>query len=546
MTALKKIALLSNVNIDMVSKLLPNQEEVFRPQGYGNAFSLLLDTNSDLAKFAPYVIFFIVDITALTAAAMTYEEAVVGVDEWFMNFRACIDPKVIYYVSDVSIRRRFIEDTDELLGDKLEAYWLEQLRKLMQDKLNLHRFPLKKLIIGVGMETFYSEQLWYMGKVPYTLQGCKLIAEEVKQLVMQLDHTPKKVLVLDLDNTLWGGVVGELGLGGIQLSDDKVGALYRDAQRSIKQMQKHGVILAINSKNNTADAMEIISNHPHMALREEDFAVMKINWDTKAENMQAIAGELNLGLDSFVFVDDMPVEREAIRSLLPMIEVPEFPNSVEELPNFFEKIYNNYFRKHRMTKEDALKTRQYQENLQRSQLELSLDYNTFLESLKLKVERVDYDNGAKLRLVQLLQKTNQFNLTTKRYTEEEITELEQKNWLIFVFRAADKFGDHGTIAAILVDTTAHIPRLDTFVMSCRVMGKKIENYLLDYVEQDLIHRGYDTLYSEYIPTTKNAPVKELYSGLGYQLVNTNQETKKETYQLDLNHRPKRSYYIETN
>jgi FkbH-like protein len=539
---MSKLAILSNVNIDMVCKLLPNQEHVFKPQGYGNAFSLLLDNNSDLMKFSPEVLFFIVDISALTDNTLTYDGSINAVEEWFHHLQSCISPRMQYFISDVITRTINIEDTDETSEAGLEAYWLEKLGKLMEEFPNIHRFPLNKIISYNGKSTFCSDQLWYMGKIPFTSKGCKILAENIQLHMELLTRTPKKVLVLDLDNTLWGGVVGELGIEGIQLSDDKIGAIYRDSQILISQMQKRGVILAINSKNNHDDAMEVIQNHPHMILREKDFSTVRINWKTKVENLQSIAEELNLGLDSFVFIDDMPAEREAVRSLLPMVEVPEFPNSVDNLPEFYRNVYLTYFKKNRITKEDAEKTRLYRENAERNKLAHNLDFNSFLQSLKIHVERVTYDSKTKLRLAQLLQKTNQFNLTTKRYTEETLTEIEQNNWFIYLFRASDRFGDYGIIAAVLVDATTDIPRIDSFVMSCRVMGKLIENYILDYIEADLNSKGYQWLTAEYIPTAKNAPVKELYDNLGYRSLEVSSSGQR--YQLDLTNRPKRSYFIE--
>ncbi|HHV10466.1 MAG TPA: HAD-IIIC family phosphatase [Clostridiales bacterium] len=541
---MKKLAILSNVNIDMIYKLLPSRENVFPPQGYGNAFSLMLDTNSDLAKFSPSVIFFIVDISALTENSYNYEEAASAIDEWFGHFRSCMQPDIQYFISDTLFRTTAIEDIDEMLHYRIGQYWMHCLAQLTENTTQVHRFPVQRLIDRVGTSSFFSEQLWYLGKIPFTAQGCKLIAEQIILQMELLIRVPKKVLVLDLDNTLWGGIVGELGALGIQLSNDKVGALYHDAQKIIKQMQKHGVILAINSKNNINDALEVIRNHPHMVLREEDFSALRINWQTKADNMQELALELNLSLDSFVFIDDMPTEREAIRTLFPMIEVPDFPTTPDNLPVFFEDIYYRYFQKLRMTEEDADKTKQYHENGRRIQLSKKLDFNTFLQDLQIGITREAYNNSSKRRLLQLLQKTNQFNLTTRRYGEEDLSRIEQDNWLVYLFRAADKFGDYGIIAAVLIDITKHLPNIDSFVMSCRIMGKLIENYIIDYVECDLLKRGYYKLTAEYIPTSKNIPVHELYDSLGYHKISSSSE--KVIYEIDLALRPKRIYHVNNN
>lgn len=536
-----KIALLSNINIDIVCKLLIKEIDVFEPQGYGNAFSLLLNKESELSKFSAQAIFFIVDISELIGSAFTYEESVSIIDEWFSTLNYCIDKKKQYFISDVVLRTEFSEDLDEMLGVRIEAYWLTKLSEAINKNTNIHRFNLREIVMEIGKPSFFSEKLWYMGKVPFTSKGCKIIAEKVLSHVELLQRKPKKVLVLDLDNTIWGGIVGELGIEGIQLSDDKIGAIYRDSQRIIKQMQKHGVILAINSKNNWNDAIEIIQNHPHMVLREDDFAAMRINWETKPENMQELARELNLGLDSFVFIDDMIAEREAIKSLLPMVEVPDFPKSLDDLPDFFREIYKIFFKKISMTEEDSKKTQQYRENAQRNELETNLDFDSFLRNLQICIEPVEFNDTTMKRLFQILQKTNQFNLTTRRYSEEVLTGMGQSGWKIYLFRAADRFGDYGIISAVLVNLYGNVPVIDSFVMSCRTMGKRIENYIVEFVEKDMIKQGYALLRAEYIPTEKNLPVKNLFEDLGYKVIDNNSSLKR--YEIDLTTLPIRSYCI---
>jgi len=538
---MEKIAVLSNVNIDMVCKLLSGKFEVLQPQGYGNAFSLMLDPDSELKRFSPKVIFFIADISELTAAAVNYEAAVRLIDQWLSSFQAGIDMTMQYFLSDTVFRTEYIEDADDMTTARIENYWLRSLQQMIARETNVHHFELKSRAVEVGKQIFFSDKLWYLGKIPFSSHGCRLIGEGISQQMETFLRTPKKVLVLDLDNTLWGGIVGELGLEGIILSDDKKGAIYRDCQRIIKQMQEHGVILAINSKNNGGDALEIIQKHPHMILKEEDFSSIQINWETKPQNMRAIARELNLGLDSFVFVDDMPGEREAVKMLLPMVEVPEFPGTLEELPSFYKEIYRRFFSKLRMTKEDSEKTQQYRDNAKRNTMESTMDYDSFLKGLNIKVETVDCDDVNRLRLEQMLQKTNQFNLTTRRYSSEALIDMQQKGWYIYLFRAADKFGDYGIIAALLVDPNDGNPKIDSFAMSCRTMGKRVENYMMDYVEKDLLKKGYSTLMAEYIPTAKNVPVKELYNSLGYKKISG--EKAEELYEINLASRPNRSYSV---
>jgi FkbH-like protein len=394
----------------------------------------------------------------------------------------------------------------------------------------------------MGRDVFYSAKMWYLGKIPFSAAAQKAIADFVAALADRVEAIPCKALLLDLDNTLWGGIVGEEGLDGIQLSDHQEGTIYKDVQRAVKRIQGTGVILGIVSKNNEADAMEVIEKHPHMVLRSDDFAVKRINWLDKADNMRSIAQELNIGLDAMVFVDDNPMEREAMKGLLPQVHVPDFPQEIEVLPAFVAGLYERYFFKFTVTEEDKKKTEQYRSNAKRAELQNSTaDYAGFLRQLQLRVKALPLDESNVERLTQLLGKTNQFNLTTRRYSMADIVKMrEGGTHLFYLFSARDKFGEYGIISAVIVNLL-DVPRIDSFVMSCRVMGKLVENYIVSHLERDLRRIGYSSMEAEYIPSAKNAPVEMLFEGLGYKVINEDQGHK--VYRVDLERVEPHEHYV---
>jgi FkbH-like protein len=258
---------------------------------------------------------------------------------------------------------------------------------------------------------------------------------------------------LDLDNTLWGGIIGEDGIEGIKLSEDGIGKVYRDFQFLIKGLKDIGIPLGIVSKNNINDAKEVFEKHPMMVLKFEDFIIKKINWNNKVDNIKEIAKELNLGVDSFVFIDDNPVERDIVRQYLPEVVVPDFPEKeITELPEWFiNEIIYNYFARTTLTEEDKEKTEQYKSNLERKKLMKKLNIDDFIDSLKIKLNFYVNDKRFIERTAQQTQKTNQFNLTTRRYTVMDIEKfINSEEYIVFNLEYEDKFGNEGIIGTAIV------------------------------------------------------------------------------------------------
>ena len=343
---------------------------------------------------------------------------------------------------------------------------------------------------------------------------------EGKQRALALKR--KKCLVLDLDNTLWGDVLGEDGINGIQIEGDYPGKAYHYWQEGIKELERNGVILAICSKNNRTD-VEALFAAREMPLSLKDFACTRINWNDKATNIREIAHELNIGLDSMVFVDDNLTERELIRQQLPMVSVPEWPSQPYELPMFYARLVEDYFSVYALTDEDKKKTEQYRQNANRAQAQAQFtDMEDFLRSLEMKLTIASATDVTIPRIAQMTQKTNQFNLTTKRYLEDDIRSLLAKGAKIWTLAVKDRFGDNG-ITGLMILRPDNGWNIDTLLMSCRVLGKGIEEAFF----KSVIGRCQGTLVAQYIPTAKNEQVADFYERMGLRLERKNDDGVKE-------------------
>lgn len=531
-----KIALLSNVNMNFVIRMLQNQSReqskavaengeeglrelsIYNAPGYGNELGLLLDPTSSYQEFGPDITFLVMDVMELLEHDLTVEES--RVERWFSMLKGALKPEKMYYISDAWVQGEELSVCfDVERKQKLEEIWDGQLTKLMAECSNVRCFPYHKLIGRLGEERAFSMKMWYLGKILHTNEAQKAMAEEIVHLSEVAARTPKKVLLLDLDNTLWGGLAGENDHTPIKLSEDHEGLAYKNLQRVIAQMQSQGVILGIVSKNNEEDAMELIKNHPHMVLRPEAFAAKRINWQPKPENIREIAKELNLGLDSFVFWDDNPAERQLVKAVLPQVMVPDFPEKPEELAKAMAGVYRRYFEKETVTAEDLEKTKQYAQNAMRKDLEArAVDFESYLKQLDMELICEDPLKNLE-RLVQLINKTNQFNLTTRRYDRQTLQGFleDGRHNRVFLYRVKDCFGDNGIVSAVIIRLPENFaPIIDTFVMSCRVMGRNLEYDILADVEEQLYKEGYKSLIGEYLPTKKNKPVENLYETLGYE------------------------------
>jgi FkbH-like protein len=378
---------------------------------------------------------------------------------------------------------------------------------------------LQQVAGSMGRRAFYDPRAYFWTKQPFSWPGLELLSRHLWAGIRALTTGPKKVLALDLDNTLWGGVVGEEGPLGVRLGGTPEGEAFVAFQKYCKALGERGVVHAVCSKNNPADAREAFEKNPEMVLRLEDFAAFEASWDAKSVALQRIAETLRLGLDSFVFMDDNPAERRQVRMALPMVDVVEAP----EDPAYFIRALEEglYFEAAALTVADRERSDQYQSEARRREHEQkSGSLDEYLASLEMRADVRHIEEGDLPRVVQLLGKTNQFNLTTRRYSEGDVRALlGASGSLALSLRLQDRFGDYGLISVVLgvPEPTAGQPtlRLDVWLMSCRAIARGVEAYLLNHVAAAARELGYRALLGEYIPTAKNELVADMYPKLGF-------------------------------
>jgi FkbH-like protein len=369
----------------------------------------------------------------------------------------------------------------------------------------------------VGLDQWYDDRQWYIARLACAPALLPLYADFVCRTVAALRGRARKCLVLDLDNTLWGGVIGDDGLDGIAVSPgDARGESFRAIQEMALDLRRRGVVLAVCSKNDDTIARQPFRSHPQMLLKEADIAVFAANWDDKATNIERIARQLELGLDAMVLLDDNPVERAQVRAALPQVAVPE----VGDDPCAFPRILMSagYFDSVGFTQEDLTRAQSYKSNAERTQaLEGARNLDEFLRSLRMEIEFARFNTRGRKRITQLINKTNQFNVTTRRYTEQQIAALEESaGHYTLQVTVRDKFGDNGMIGVVICSTTPEEWEVDTWLMSCRVLNRGVEQAVCNRLARDARGAGAKLLTAQYVPTERNAIVADLFERLGFK------------------------------
>jgi FkbH-like protein len=372
----------------------------------------------------------------------------------------------------------------------------------------------------VGLADWHNTQLWNLGKFSFSDELVPLYADHVSRTVAAIRGKSRKVLILDLDNTVWGGVIGDDGLEGIQVAQgDARGEAHLAVQRLALDLRQRGIVLAVCSKNTDEVAREPFENHPEMLLKLEHIAVFQANWNDKATNIQAIAEELSLGLDAMVFLDDNPVERGLVRKLLPQVAVPELP----EEPAYYARTLAaaGYFEAVAFATEDLKRAGFYQDNARRASLQKQVGgVDAYLASLDMMITFQPFDATGRARIVQLINKSNQYNLTTRRYTDPEVTAAENDpDVFTLQVRLADIFGDNGMISVVICRPGhAGVWEIDTWLMSCRVLGRKVEHMVLREILEHARAVGIYKLIGIFRPTDRNKLVIDHYAKLGFTKV----------------------------
>ena len=394
----------------------------------------------------------------------------------------------------------------------------QQLRQLVLEYPNVYILDFNQVRARVGCDRFDDLRGWYLAKSPISSAGLAELAKEYAAFIRPLTSKTKKCLVLDLDNTLWGGIIGEDGLEGIKLGGDYPGNAFAEFQQALLNLYHRGVILAVASKNNKADALEVFQKHPEMILRQEHFASMHINWQDKVQSIRTIAAELNIGTDSMVFMDDSDFECELVRQELPEVLTLKLPGEPAKLRGKLESL--DCFDLLAYTAEDRARGRQYRQHAQRSKARAeSASLEDFYRSLQIKLLIGPPQPGQLNRIVQMTQKTNQFNLTTRRYQPTDIKAmLDSPDTFVYALRYADRFGDAGLVGLAIVRTRAKDWLIDSLLLSCRVIGRTVEQALLVYLARQARLAGAEQLIGQYIPTAKNALVENFYPSLGFEQI----------------------------
>lgn len=374
-----------------------------------------------------------------------------------------------------------------------------------------------------------DDRMWYLGKILFSRELFRQAAEEIKAGMQTIYGNAKKLLVLDLDNTLWGGIIGDAGVDGIKLGvNDPIGEAFIEFQRHIRILKNRGILLAIASKNDEEIALEVFEKHPEMILKKEDFVAWRINWEDKAKNIVDLVAELNLGLQSVVFIDDNPAERARVAEALPEVTVPDWPEDPVSYPR--ELLQLRYFDKVSISQEDRQRTTFYlNEKRRQEMLQAVPSLEDWLQTINLKVIYEELSSSNVSRAVQLLNRVNQFNLITRRMDKHEFFKLAQEGERkVWVFYASDRIGDYGMIGLTSCELDDHCLRIRDFILSCRAMGRGIEKAMLSLIAAFARENRVQKIVGQYIRTAKNAPCAEFLpdngfkpSGNGFELVNLN-------------------------
>jgi FkbH-like protein len=533
-----RLAILSNSTIDFIVPALVASAarhgialEVIQPS-YDQVAQEALTPDSTVNRSKPDAVLFALDYRALPLKLVPGDAAAsAALVDGAIGYLQALRDGIRANSTAVSIVQTFAPPAETLFGS-LDRALPGTLRHVL-DGINRELaaslpgtgdvlLDVAALAETVGLADWHNPQLWNLGKFAFSDELIPLYADHVARTVAALRGKSRKALILDLDNTVWGGVIGDDGLDGIQVAQgDARGEAHLAVQRLALDLRQRGIVLAVSSKNTDEVAREPFLKHPEMLLKLDHIAVFQANWNDKATNIQAIAEELALGLDAMVFLDDNPVERGLVRKLLPQVAVPELP----EEPAYYARTLAaaGYFEAVAFASEDRDRAGFYQDNARRATLQKQAGgVDAYLASLDMTIAFQPFDATGRARIVQLINKSNQYNLTTRRYTEPEVIEAENAPGVFTLqVRLADIFGDNGMISVVICRPTpldSGEPaawEIDTWLMSCRVLGRRVEHMVLRELLEHARAAGIRTIYGTYKPTEKNKLVVEHYAKLGF-------------------------------
>ena len=498
----------------------------------------LLDTESSLYKSGPAIVVLAVRTADIApdlwnayadqspdAVERIRQRVSASLEQWVGVFRKNSSAALIIHNFEQPLQPSLGVLDAQRVTSQSEAIWRinADLCRIASSHPGVYVLDYDALVARHGRRRWNDERKWLTARMPVAADQLIHLSQEWLRFIVPLTGKMVKALVVDLDNTLWGGVIGEDGMTGIKLGAEYPGAAYQNLQRAMIDLTRKGILLAIASKNNPEDALEALRSHPGMLLRPKDFAAVRINWADKAQSLREIAAELNIGVDSLAFLDDNPVEREQVRASLPEVTVIDLPDDALQ---YAETLRNcPGLERLSLSTEDQQRTAMYAEQKERTQAEQSFQSKEdFYHFLQQEAEVSPVTPATLARVAQLTQKTNQFNLTTRRYSEQQITELcDRPGWQVLSIRVRDRFGDHGLVGVAISHEHDEVCEIDTFLLSCRVIGRTVETALLSYLACAASEHGRQRLIGRFIPTRKNAPASDFYSTHGFRLESQNGE-----------------------
>jgi FkbH-like protein len=452
-------------------------------------------------------------------------EAIANMYETITRNNKC---KVIYF--------NYVELNDYVFGNysnKTSYSFLYQIRKINYELMNLSQ-KYKNLFVNdaASLHNTYGQafctdpKITISTEIIFSFDFLPIIAKNTVDIILAIAGLMKKCVILDLDNTLWGGIIGDDGVENIHIGELGIGKAFTALQLYLKQLKQRGIILAVCSKNTEHIAKEPFEKHPDMVLKLADIAIFVANWENKAQNIKYIQSILNIGFDSMVFLDDNPFERNMVKTHIPEITVPDLPEDPAEYVNYLRSC--NLFETASYTEEDEQRTQQYQEEAQRAIVQQQfVNEDEFLGSLNMISDVKPFNKFSIPRVSQLTQRSNQFNLRTVRYSEEEVTNITNSDgYMTIDFTLEDKYGDYGLISLIILKKQGEAIFVDTWIMSCRVLKRGMEKFVLNQIVEHARKNGFKEIIGEYLPTAKNGMVKNHYSDLGFSEVKTDTSTWK--------------------
>jgi FkbH-like protein len=473
----------------------------------------MLDPDSPLYRFQPDIA-----VLAVQARDLAPENALERLSDAMVAFRRNSQAALIVHtLEQPAVPAAGVLDAQQEGGEAAVIRRVNAgLVELAKQHRGIYLLDYDALMARHGRQNWGDARKWLTVRLPIASVHLPHMAAEWLRFLHPLTGKVAKCVAVDLDNTLWGGVIGEDGMNGIKLGAEYPGAAFQEVQRALLDLMRRGILLAICSKNNPADAMEALEGHAGMLLKPRDFAVTRINWNPKAQSLREIAEELNIGLDSVAFLDDNPVERQHVREQAPEVIVLDLP----EDPMAFAGVVRDcpWFERLSLSEEDRQRGAYYAAQKERAELERAVtSKEDFYRSLEQVCEIALVNDATLARVAQLTQKTNQFNLTTKRYTEQQIAALRDcPGWRVWSLRVTDRYADNGLVAVAISKVDDRVCEIDTFLMSCRVIGRTVETALLAKIAADAKEVGAVRLQGRFIPTKKNAPASEFYKDHGFQ------------------------------